>query len=137
MFCKSCILILVQLRSLKVLALDLISQPLWGEHFDERASGEERRVEVRSGPQGELEVGVIILGGHFLLAVVQRQIPQVINLLAIGPDGHLFHRGVFHPKDAVVIAEESHRIKAFRVAELLDGGFLLLSYVLLFKRLTF
>ena len=39
------------------------------------------------------------------------------------PGGDLLHRSVFHPEDAVVVAEESHRIKALRVAELLCGEF--------------
>ena len=89
-------LFFVQFCGLKVRALNLIRQPLWAKHLDERTSGEERSVEVRGGPQGELKVGVVVFGGHFLLAVVQRKVAQVVHMLAKGPDGHLFYRGVLH-----------------------------------------
>ena len=65
-----------------------------GTALNERASGEERGVEVWSGTQGELEVGVVFLGGHFLLAVIQGQIPEVIHLLAVCPEV-TFSTGVY------------------------------------------
>lgn len=104
-----------------MLTLNLICQPLWRQHFDERPSGEQRCVEVRRRPQGEFEVGVILLGGHLLLAGVQRQISEIIHLFAESPDSHFFDRSILYGKNTITVAEEAYGIEALRVPELLIG----------------